>query len=477
MFNTSKHSSERTSRPRDATLSERGPPSQRSRSRSARSSPSRHSECRSPWRVPAWVHCENCFTTHDLNPNLSLLSCGHIICRTCLHLGDDDTLHVACVRCKTSGKHIPINDSLDVKLHGMFEQGWMDPVLQLDVSKITFMMNKTQNYSKYLSKSIKQGTNVAPEWEERQNLVKKSMERIQKLKQMDSEVTKKAGVIKSEGMKLHNTVQMLNSMYEKAKTDFRLKQQQQQSQHNRGHGGQGKEPHQRGQIGQGTQQHHRGQGGQVKEQHHRGQIGPGTQHHHRGEGGQGKEQHHRGQVGQATQQHHRVQGGQGNYRQDMKLISSGRNEQSNQYIGQIKSSSHRPPVNQNQSAPDIRNFSQRAVPPARQNQSLNLPRGDLSRRTTENASNRSSMPSATFRPQPKNLSSDNRRFEPQQQHAAKRLVPSYVYDQYTNPPKRAAHYTGPAELNTSISSVGSSLILNPPRNGRPMNDLRFRTYK
>ncbi|XP_037028476.1 uncharacterized protein LOC119068778 isoform X6 [Bradysia coprophila] len=432
MFNTSKHSSERTSRPRDATLSERGPPSQRSRSRSARSSPSRHSECRSPWRVPAWVHCENCFTTHDLNPNLSLLSCGHIICRTCLHLGDaisDDTLHVACVRCKTSGKHIPINDSLDVKLHGMFEQGWMDPVLQLDVSKITFMMNKTQNYSKYLSKSIKQGTNVAPEWEERQNLVKKSMERIQKLKQMDSEVTKKAGVIKSEGMKLHNTVQMLNSMYEKAKTDFRLKQQQQQSQHNRGHGG------------------------------------------------QGKEQHHRGQVGQATQQHHRVQGGQGNYRQDMKLISSGRNEQSNQYIGQIKSSSHRPPVNQNQSAPDIRNFSQRAVPPARQNQSLNLPRGDLSRRTTENASNRSSMPSATFRPQPKNLSSDNRRFEPQQQHAAKRLVPSYVYDQYTNPPKRAAHYTGPAELNTSISSVGSSLILNPPRNGRPMNDLRFRTYK
>ncbi|KAG4065702.1 hypothetical protein HA402_012380 [Bradysia odoriphaga] len=473
MFNTSKHSSERTSRPRDAAHSERGPTTQRSRSRSARSSPSRHSEGRSPWRVPAWVHCENCFTTHDLNPNLSLLSCGHIMCRVCLHLDDaisDDTLHVACIRCNKSGKHIRINGSLDEKLHGMFEQGWMDPVLQLDVNKITFMMNKTQNYSKYLSKSLKQGTNVSPEWEDRQNLVKKSMGRIQKLKQMDSEVTKKAEVIKSEGMKAYKTVQMLHSMYEKAKIDLRLnQQQQQQAQHNRGLGGQGKEQHHRVQGGQGTQQHHRVQGGQGTQQHHRGQGGQGTHQHHRAQGGQGQ-QHHRVQGGQGTQQHHRGQGGQGNYRQDVKLISSGRNEQSNQYIGQIKSSSHRPPVNQNQSAPDIRNFSQRVVPPARQNQSLNLPRGgDSSRRTTENASNRSSMPSATFRPQPKNLNSDNRRFEPQQQHAAKRLAPSYAYDQYTNPPKRAAHYTGLSELNTSISSVGSSMILNPPRNlnGRP----------
>lgn len=64
-------------------------------------------------------------------------------------------------------------------------------------------------------------------------------------------------------------------------------------------------------------------------------------------------------------------------------------------------------------------------------------------------------------PKTKDFKADNRRFEPQthgQSQAQKRLVPSYRYDEYTTPAKRANNYPVQREihLDTSISSVGSS---------------------
>lgn len=85
MFNTSKHSSERSMRHEP---SQRGSSAQRSKS--ARSTPnsSRHSDSRPQCKMPIWVHCEKCFVNYEMNPNMMLLSCGNIFCVTCLRVDD-----------------------------------------------------------------------------------------------------------------------------------------------------------------------------------------------------------------------------------------------------------------------------------------------------------------------------------------------------------------------------------------------------
>lgn len=86
MFNASNHSSERSFR-RDR--SQRVPSTHRSKSNRSMSTPSRHSDTTLPIpqiAIPVWVHCEKCFDSHNTNPNMLLLSCGHILCRKCLRV-------------------------------------------------------------------------------------------------------------------------------------------------------------------------------------------------------------------------------------------------------------------------------------------------------------------------------------------------------------------------------------------------------
>lgn len=93
MFNTSKNSSDRSFR-REGQ-SQRGPSTHRSRSARSASTTSRHSDGQlQPWKLPVWVHCEKCFGTHDeANPNILLLSCGHVFCRKCLRVDSCNALN------------------------------------------------------------------------------------------------------------------------------------------------------------------------------------------------------------------------------------------------------------------------------------------------------------------------------------------------------------------------------------------------
>lgn len=83
--NTSNHSSERSMRSESANI-QRGPSTQRSRSARSTSNSSRHSESRTQFKMPEWVHCEKCYVAHNVNPQLILLSCGHIFCLKCLRV-------------------------------------------------------------------------------------------------------------------------------------------------------------------------------------------------------------------------------------------------------------------------------------------------------------------------------------------------------------------------------------------------------
>lgn len=85
MYNTSTHSSQRSSR-----LAER-------REATVRGS-SRRSESKL-WKIPEWVHCEKCFATCLTKEDLVLLSCGHIFCGECLRIGTSKFWHSIALNC------------------------------------------------------------------------------------------------------------------------------------------------------------------------------------------------------------------------------------------------------------------------------------------------------------------------------------------------------------------------------------------
>ncbi|KAJ6636779.1 hypothetical protein Bhyg_15374 [Pseudolycoriella hygida] len=135
---------------------------------------------------------------------------------------------------------------------------------------------------------------------------------------------------------------------------------------------------------------------------------------------------------------------------NMKFISSGRNEQLNHYIGQVMSSHY--PTNQIQIGSNLQNVSQRLK--QRATSSVGQYCQYSSKQNSEVGSIRSSIQSATFRPNGNGIG--NVRYEPTQ-HAQKRFASSYNYDEYYNSSKRPTNRPMHKEINldTSQSSYAS----------------------